>query len=192
MRLPAALPLLIAALAAPGAALAHTGVGAHGSPFVSGLLHPILGPDHLLAMVAVGLLAGMTRGRALWAYPASFVAAMILGGALGYEGVALPIVEPAILASVVALGAAAAFALRPPLALACAAIALFGVAHGYAHGLEGPALGGLPYGAGFVLATTGLHLAGLAAGVLAGARLPALARAMGGLTAAAGVLLAVA
>lgn len=144
MRLPAALPLLIAALAAPGAALAHTGVGAHGSPFVSGLLHPILGPDHLLAMVAVGLLAGMTRGRALWAYPASFVAAMILGGALGYEGVALPIVEPAILASVVALGAAAAFALRPPLALACAAIALFGVAHGYAHGLEGPALGGCP------------------------------------------------
>lgn len=186
------LPLLIAGLAAPGAALAHTGLGAHGSPFVSGLAHPILGTDHLLAMMAVGLLAGMTGGRAVWAYPASFVAAMIFGGALGYGGAMLPVVEPAILASVVILGAAAALKLRPPLALACGAIVLFGLAHGYAHGLEGPALGGLPYGAGFVLATTGLHLAGLAAGVLAGARLPALARAMGGLTAAAGVLLAVA
>ena len=186
------LPLLIAGLAAPGAALAHTGLGAHGSPFVSGLAHPILGTDHLLAMIAVGLLAGMTGGRAVWAYPASFVAAMIFGGALGYGGAMLPVVEPAILASVVILGAAAALKLRPPLALACGAIVLFGLAHGYAHGLEGPALGGLPYGAGFVLATTGLHLAGLAAGVLAGARLPALARAMGGLTAAAGVLLAVA
>lgn len=187
---PPSLPFLIAASILPAAALAHTGVGAHGAPFVSGLLHPVLGADHLLAMLAVGLLAGMTGGRAAWAYPASFVAAMILGGALGYEGVALPVVEPAILASVVVLGAAAAFALRPPLALACAAIALFGVAHGYAHGLEGPALGGLPYGAGFVIATTGLHLVGLAAGLLAGERLPAVARALGGLTAAAGLVLA--
>lgn len=192
MRLSAALALLIAGLAAPGAALAHTGVGAHGAPFVSGLAHPILGADHMLAMIAVGLLAGMTGGRTLWAYPASFVAAMILGGALGWQGMALPAIEPAILASVVVLGAAAAFALRPPLAPACAAIALFGIAHGYAHGLEGPALGGLAYGAGFVLATAGLHLVGLAAGALAGGRLPALARALGGLTAAAGVFLAVA
>jgi urease accessory protein len=184
------LPLLIAGLAAPGAALAHTGLGAHGSPFVSGLAHPILGTDHLLAMMAVGLLAGMTGGRAVWAYPASFVAAMIFGGALGYGGAMLPVVEPAILASVVILGAAAALKLRPPLALACGAIVLFGLAHGYAHGLEGPALGGLPYGIGFVIATTGLHLVGLAAGLLAGARLPILARALGGLTAAAGLALA--
>lgn len=189
------LPLLIAglpiaSLAAPGAALAHTGLGAHGSPFVSGLLHPILGTDHLLAMIAVGLLAGMTGGRARLAYPASFLAAMILGGALGYGGAMLPVVEPAILASVVILGAAAAFALRPPLALACGLIALFGLAHGYAHGLEGPALGGLTYGVGFVIATTGLHLVGLAAGSVAGARRPVLARALGGLTAAAGLALA--
>lgn len=180
--------LLLAAL--PAAASAHTGIGAHGSPFVSGLLHPVLGPDHLLAMIAVGLLAGMTGGRALWAYPVSFVAAMILGGALGYGGAALPVIEPAILASVVVLGAAAAFALHPPLGIACGAIALFGLAHGYAHGLEGPELGGLPYGIGFVLATTALHLVGLAAGLLAGERLPILARALGGMTAAAGVVLA--
>lgn len=184
------LPLLIAGLAAPGPALAHAGLGAHGSPFVSGLLHPILGADHLLAMIAVGLLAGMTGGRARLAYPASFLAAMILGGALGYGGLALPVVEPVLLASGVILGAAAAFALRPPLAPACGAIALFGLAHGYAHGLEGPALGGLPYGIGFVTTTAALHLVGLVAGGIAGARRPVLARALGGATAATGVALA--
>ena len=109
-----ALATLVALL--PAAALAHTGVGAHGSPFVSGLLHPLLGADHLITMVAVGLFAAMTGGRARWAYPASFVGAMVVGGMLGFGGAALPVVEPAILASIVVLGAAIAFALRPPLA----------------------------------------------------------------------------
>ena len=69
--------LTVLMLLAPTGAFAHTGIGAHGAPFASGLMHPLLGPDHLLTMIAVGLLAAMTRGRALWAYPASFVAAMI-------------------------------------------------------------------------------------------------------------------
>ncbi len=68
------LPLL-AFLLAPAAAMAHTGAGAHGTPFESGLLHPILGADHLLTMVAVGIFAAVSGGRALWAYPASFVGA---------------------------------------------------------------------------------------------------------------------
>jgi urease accessory protein len=182
--------LALAAMLAPSAALAHAGVGAHGAAFASGLVHPLLGPDHLLAMVAVGLFAAMTGGRARLACPASFVAAMVAGGLLGFEGAALPVVEPTILASVVVLGLAIAFAVRPPLALACAVIALFGLAHGFAHGLEAPALGGLPYVAGFVIATSALHGVGLALG-LAGARLgrPALVRALGALTAAGGLLL---
>ena len=97
-------------------------------------------------------------------------------------------IEPTILASVIVLGAAIAFALRPPLALACAAIALFGLAHGYAHGLEGPALGGLAYALGFVVATAALHgPAGLA---LATAGRPASPARVGGLTCAAGLALA--
>ena len=75
--------LYILALIAPTAALAHTGIGAHGAPFASGLAHPLLGADHLLAMLAVGLFAGLTGGRARWAYPAAFLAAMLLGGVLG-------------------------------------------------------------------------------------------------------------
>ncbi|MFT3974373.1 MAG: HupE/UreJ family protein [Amaricoccus sp.] len=185
------LPALL--ILAPTAALAHTGIGAHGSPFESGLLHPFLGADHLLAMIAVGFFAAMTGGRARWAYPASFVTAMIAGGVLGFEGAALPVVEPTILASIVVLGAAIAFALRPPLALACAVIAAFGMAHGYAHGLEGPGLGGLPYALGFVLATATLHAIGLGLGLAAASlQRPLVARTLGGLTALAGVWLAVA
>jgi urease accessory protein len=179
------LPLVLAALA-PTAALAHTGVSAHGAPFAAGLAHPVLGPDHLLAMVAVGLGAAMAGGAARWAFPASFVAAMGLGGVLGFEGAPLPVVEPAIRASVIVLGAAIALALRPALPLACAAIALFGVAHGYAHGLEGPDLGGLRYAAGFVLSTAALHALGFAA---ARARGASATRALGGLTGLAGVVL---
>lgn len=181
--------ILLALLAiVPTAGFAHTGIGAHGSPFVSGMVHPILGIDHLLAMVAVGFFAAMIGGQARWVYPASFVAAMLAGGFLGFGGAELPIIEPAILASIVVLGAAIAFALRPPLPLTCGVIALFGMAHGYAHGLEGPALGGLGYAAGFVIATTGLHAAGLALG--AGLSRPSVARILGGLTAAAGAFLA--
>lgn len=184
------LPLLV--LLAPTAAMAHTGIGPHThSAFGSGFVHPFLGLDHMLTMVAVGLFAAMTGGRATLAYPASFVGAMVLGGFLGFEGAALPVIEPTILASVVVLGAAIAFALRPPLALACGAIALFGMAHGYAHGLEGPALGGLPYAAGFVIATAILHGIGLGLGFAAGSLgKPAFARALGALTAAAGLALA--
>lgn len=182
------IPAIALAALAPTAALAHTGLGAHGTPFASGLLHPFLGADHMLAMVAVGLLAAMTGGRARWAYPASFVAAMIAGGILGFDGAALPVIESTILASVVVLGAAIAFAVRPPLALACGVIALFGMAHGYAHGLEGPALGGAAYALGFVLATVTLHAAGLALGQGVLGR-PAVARTLGGLTCLAGAAL---
>lgn len=179
--------LLPALLLLPTAALAHTGLGAHGTPFASGLTHPLLGPDHLLAMIAVGLLAAMSGGRAAWAYPATFVGAMLLGGFLGLEGANLPIIEPTILASVILLGAALAFALRPPVPLACATIAFFGLAHGYAHGLEGPALGGLPYALGFVLTTAALHGTGFLAGRLTS---PVIPRVLGGLTALAGLALA--
>lgn len=187
---PLALPLALFAVLLPAAAFAHTGIGAHGAPFVSGLAHPVLGADHMLAMVAIGLFAALTGGRATWAYPATFLAAMLAGGLLGFAGVPVPLVEPAILASVVVLGAAVAFALRLPPSVACPAIAVFGLAHGFAHGLEGPELGGAAYAAGFVVSTAALHGLGLALG-FAAARVgqPAVTRALGGLTGLAGVAL---
>ncbi|WP_026155587.1 HupE/UreJ family protein [Paracoccus sp. N5] len=170
-------------LALPGAALAHPG-HADGTPFAAGLAHPWGGGDHLLAMVAIGLWAASLGGRAVWALPLAFVSAMVAGGALGAAHLALPLVEPVILASTILVGAAVALALRPPLHLALPVVAVFGLMHGYAHGAEGPGHGFAAYVAGFALATGALHLAGIALGRLA------LVRWLGAATAAAGLVVA--
>ena len=97
--------LVVIATALAGPALAHTGAGAvHG--FGAGLLHPLFGVDHVLAMVAVGLWAGLTGGRARFAYPLAFVGMMVLAGLWGMSGSSLPGVEIGIAVSVVVLGLA--------------------------------------------------------------------------------------
>ena len=175
------------ALLAPTAALAHSGHEA--GSFVVGMVHPVSGLDHMLAMVAVGLWASQIGGRAFWAAPLAFVAAMLLGGVIGAAGLSFPAVEPMILASIVLLGALVALAVRLPLGAALPLLAMFGAAHGWAHGAEGPVTGMLAYAAGFAAVTVALHGAGLMAG-LALQRLAGL-RFLGGLTAAAGLALAV-
>jgi len=171
----------------PAAAFAHGGDGIP-SGFADGLGHPIGGADHLLAMVAVGLWAALTGGAARWAYPSSFLGGMVAGGLLGLAGAALPAMEPAILASVIVLGAAVALAARAPLGIACAGLALFGLAHGNAHGLEAFE-GGAAYVAGFLIGTAVLHAFGLGAG-LAAMRVPVVVRSLGALTALGGAALA--
>jgi urease accessory protein len=151
--------LLALALLAPLPALAHPGDG-HVHGLAAGLLHPLGGLDHLMAMVAVGAWAGILGGAARLALPAGFLAAMALGGVLGMAGIALPMVEAGILASVIVLGALIASAARLPTALAVAMVAVAGLLHGHAHGAElsGGVLG---YAAGFLVATAALHAAGL-------------------------------
>ncbi|MFN3294462.1 MAG: HupE/UreJ family protein [Gemmobacter sp.] len=166
-------------------AFAHTGQGDHGH-FLSGVLHPLTGADHMLAMVAVGLWAALAGGRAVWAMPLTFVAAMLAGGSMGSGGAELALTEPAILASLILIGAAAAAVARLPLAAAMALLVPFGLAHGYAHGAEGP--GGIGYAAGFMLATLALHVVGL----VFGKAMPLLARIGGGGVALAGAVLALA
>jgi urease accessory protein len=163
--LASSLALVVVAATASGAA-AHT-FGAQGAGFAQGLLHPFGGIDHLLAMVAVGLWAAQRGGRALWAVPASFVAMMALGGVAGASGVTLPLVELGIAASLIVLGAAVAFSIRPPVAAAAALVGLFALFHGHAHGTELPeTASALEYGLGFVIATASLHGLGVAIGVL--------------------------
>lgn len=179
--------LVVIASVLAGPALAHTGVGAvHG--FGAGLMHPLFGLDHLLAMVAVGLWAGLTGGRARLAYPLAFVGMMVLAGLWGMSGAALPGVEIGIAVSVVVLGLAIALKATPPLAAGAAACAIFAIFHGHAHGAELPqASSGLGYALGFVLATAALHGAGLGLAGLLAARAPLLARVAGGGLALAGV-----
>lgn len=172
----------------PGVAAAHTGHG-DASGFTHGFMHPVGGLDHVLAMLAVGLYAGLLGGRAMWGVPATFVAVMAIGGALGAAGVALPYVEIGIGLSVVVLGLAVALRLPLPMAGAMALVALFAVFHGHAHGAEMPQdASGTAYAAGFMLATALLHGTGialaLAAGRLGGVRV---AQTAGGAMALAGI-----
>lgn len=163
----ASLALLAAfALAAP-LAQAHEGAGLAGG-FMSGFAHPLLGWDHVIAMLAVGLWGAFLGAPALWLLPVVFPLVMAAGGVLGVLGVPLPAVEIGIAASAVALGGVVAGALRPPLWVAALLVALFAVFHGHAHGTELPqAASPLAYSLGFVVATGLLHLTGITLGLLA-------------------------
>ncbi|ESW70565.1 protein hupE [Mesorhizobium sp. LSJC285A00] len=131
----------------------------------AGFAHPLFGLDHVTVMVAVGLWAALKGGRALWAWPAAFVGLMLAGGVMGVAGVPVPFAEPAILASIVALGLLIAAAVDLPVATGAGIIGLFAVFHGHAHGTEIPeTAGGLEYLAGFALATALLHGAGIGLG----------------------------
>jgi urease accessory protein len=118
-----AVVLLAASAAEP--ALAHTG-GGHvaGGGLWSGLLHPVTGLVHVLAMVTVGLLAAGLGGRALWLVPAAFLTMMAAGAAAAMAGLPLPHVELGIAASVVALGTLVAVRAGLPALAAAAGVAL--------------------------------------------------------------------
>ncbi|SDI09923.1 urease accessory protein [Pseudomonas benzenivorans] len=151
----------LALLLSPTLAFAHAGHDHSG--LLSGLAHPLLGLDHLLAMLAVGLWAAQQSGAARWAVPLGFVGSMLLGGLFGFGGVQLPLLETAIASSLLALGLLVAVAARLPLAIALGLTGLFGLSHGLAHGLELPAQASpWAYAGGFVIATAALHAAGYA------------------------------
>jgi urease accessory protein len=148
------------------AAHAHSDHGAAGG-FVSGLTHPVTGPDHVVAMVAVGLWGAFLGKRAMWALPVIFPMVMALGGALGVLGVPLPFVEAGIALSGVVLGLMVLFVVKPPLWVAAALVGIFAVFHGHAHGTELPeSASPLTYAIGFVISTGLLHLCGIGFGML--------------------------
>jgi len=181
---------MLLALGAP--AEAHTGIGIAGG-LGAGFAHPLVGFDHLLAMVAVGALGVAIGGAARWALPAAFMAVMVMGGALALAGIALPGVELGIAVSLVVFGAMLAARIGLPVMASVAIVAAFALFHGHAHGSELPAMASPgAYVLGFAAATGLLHLLGIA---LAGAteRLPRWSnvalRAGGGAIAACGLVL---
>lgn len=155
----------------PELAEAHAIMG--GTGFVSGLLHPILGLDHLLAMVSVGILSAQLGGRAIWLVPAAFVICMIVGGILGILGIDWPMVELGITLSVILLGLAMAAHGHLPVAAGLVFTGLFGIFHGHAHGTEMPAVvEPVWFTLGFVTGTVSMHLTGVTIGLVS-ERLPA-------------------
>lgn len=185
---------VLAALAAgTGPALAHTGLPGHEhGGFAAGLVHPVGGFDHLIAMLAVGIwaaLIGKGDTSKVWMLPAAFLAVMIAGAGAGFAGLQLPLVETGIAASVLALGLMIVTRMEFPAGFAVGLVGLFALYHGHAHGAE--AAGGIAaYMAGFALVTASLHIGGIVLGtaLLKYRRASSLA---GGLIAAAGTWLMV-
>ena len=147
--------------------LAHAHVVGGGGGFVSGLSHPVLGFDHLLAMVSVGILSAQMGGKAIWTVPATFVGVMLVGGILGIEGVPLFSVELGIAISVVALGIALAAEKKLPALFAMLFVGIFAIFHGHAHGTEMPSIAEpVLYALGFVTGTAAIHIFGVFIGLL--------------------------
>lgn len=158
-------PLYSLLLLAPIVANAHE-THARGNGFMIGISHPVLGLDHLLAMIAVGVVSAMMGGTAIWMIPLIFVTNMLIGSILGGYAIPLPGIEYGIVFSVIALGAVLAIDKQVPKTIIMLLVGYFGVMHGYARGSEMPEMTNLLfYGAGFVMGTVGLHLSGVLIGV---------------------------
>jgi urease accessory protein len=142
--------------------------------FYDGLIHPVFGIDHLLAMVGVGIISVIFGNRAIWYIPGAFVVAMAVGGWLGLKNVMLPHSEAWIAASLIVLGFAIAIGEKIvthgnilPLLIVSIFVIVFGIAHGNAHGIEAPQTAEpTAFVLGFLLGTSLLHLAGVATGLL--------------------------
>ena len=171
----------------PSVADAHTFTGMIG--YYDGISHPVLGFDHFLAMVSVGIISAQIGGRAIWSVPLTFVMVMILGGITGisaetYKGfneqaVTLNglnslnnfldylylIIEYGIIFSVILLGFAITIKKQIPINIVMIFIAFFGLCHGTAHGLEMPwAFNPILFALGFTSGTATLHLFGVGIG----------------------------
>jgi urease accessory protein len=160
-----ALALAAAFALMPQAATAHI-IREGAAGFGSGFAHPLTGPDHFLAMFAVGLWGAQMGGRPVWTLPVTFPMIMVLGGIAGLLGVPVVGIEIGIAMSIVALGLAIAFAWHPPEWGALLLIAVFALCHGYAHGAELPrAADPADFAIGFVLATGMIHVFGVGVGL---------------------------
>ncbi len=178
-------------LLAAGPALAHEGGSLPYGSFIAGLAHPVLGIDHFLAMVSVGIVSAQIGGRAIWTVPATFVVVMALGGLLGFIDAGLTAVETGIAFSVLVLGIAIAADRKLPVMLAMAGVGVFAVFHGYAHGAEMPTVAApVRYATGFMTGTALLHVAGVLIGDISQhyARGRVLLRVAGGAIAGVGAL----
>jgi urease accessory protein len=155
-----------AALLASAPLIAHERHGT-AAGLLAGLSHPVSGLDHVAAMLAVGVWGAQLGPPALWLLPVAFPLVMAFGGALGLAGLPLPGVELGIAASAVLLGSLVLGEVRPPIWVAVTLVAAFAIFHGHAHGTElPPDESALLYSLGFVVATGGVHAAGIALGLL--------------------------
>tara|TARA_Y100000590_G_scaffold272706_1_gene306178 strand:+ start:1688 stop:2194 length:507 start_codon:yes stop_codon:yes gene_type:complete len=132
--------------------------------FYDGISHPVLGLDHFLAMISVGILSAQIGGRSIFTIPFTFVCIMIIGGILGsyFTKIDHILIEYGIIFSVIFLGLAIAIDKKLSKNITIVIIGVFGLFHGVAHGLEMPnAANPLLFASGFASGTAALHIFGV-------------------------------
>jgi urease accessory protein len=105
-------------------------VVAPGSPASDLLHHPAFAPPHALPLIAAGLWAGQTGGRAGWALLAALIAGTAAGIGLVWLDTPPPFRAPGTFAAMIVFGGLCAAALRPPWWVAMALGALAGIWQG--------------------------------------------------------------
>ena len=145
--------------------LAHNFTGMVG--FYDGISHPVLGLDHFLAMISVGIVSAQIGGKAIWTVPSTFVIIMTIGGVFGFLLIIdeFFFVEVGIVLSVILLGFGISIEKKIPTKLIMVFIGIFGLFHGTAHGIEVPAAANpLLFVLGFICGTSALHIFGVGIG----------------------------
>ena len=146
----------------PLPALAHNFTGMVG--FYDGISHPVLGLDHFLAMISVGIVSAQIGGRAIWTVPTTFVLIMTIGGLFGFLLIIDEyfFVEVGIILSVILLGFGISIEKKIPTKLIMVFVGIFGLFHGIAHGIEVPAAANpILFVLGFICGTASLHIFGV-------------------------------
>ena len=145
--------------------LAHAFFGKIG--FYDGISHPVLGLDHFLAMISVGIVSAQIGGKAIWKVPSIFVIIMTAGGLFGFLLIIdeFYFVEIGIILSVILLGFGISIEKKISPKLIMIFVGIFGLFHGIAHGIEVPAAANpLLFVLGFICGTSALHIFGVAIG----------------------------
>lgn len=187
-KLTAKLLITILLFGTSSAAFAHPGHDVSG--MAAGLMHPFSGLDHMLAMIAVGLWAAQGGGRKVWLLPATFMTMLAVGAGIAMQWQSLPLVDAGIATSVLVMGLLIMLSLQFPVALSVSITALFGLFHGYAHGLELPqSAAPAEYALGFLAATAILHFSGVTLGITTRRHYALLSRMMGSAIAISGAFL---
>ncbi len=170
-------------------AFAHT--EATSANFITGVLHPLSGIDHLLAMIAVGMWAAQQKGKTCFNAPASFLAMLFIGFILGVNAITLPFIETGIALSVLLLGLMLTLTIRLPKQLALALIGSFALYHGIAHGAEFIGASAALFAFGFMLSTLVLHILGLYSSQKLQSTMPIMIKTLGSFIAITGATLLV-
>ena len=112
--------------------------GSHGSGFMAGFTHPILGIDHNVALLGTGFLGYLLNQKQWFLYPLAFILLMAIGGYLGIGQEATVAIEKFIAFTSIFIGLTIGFRFQFNKIVGIGLMGLFGFAHGFAHGAEMP------------------------------------------------------